>query len=44
MSVIPFNKPFMTGKEFGYIVEAHANNVLAGDGPFTQRCHKRKLP
>lgn len=37
--MIPFNKPFMTGKELGYIAEAHQNNVLAGDGPFTQRCH-----
>lgn len=36
--MIPFNKPFMTGKELGYIAEAHNNNVLAGDGPFTQRC------
>jgi dTDP-4-amino-4,6-dideoxygalactose transaminase len=30
----------MTGKELGYIAEAHANNMLAGDGPFTQRCHE----
>lgn len=36
---IPFNKPYMTGKELDYIAEAHADNVLAGDGPFTQRCH-----
>ena len=37
--VIPFNRPFMTGKELGYIREAHANGHLAGDGPFTRRCH-----
>ena len=37
---LPFNKPYMTGKELGYIAEAHANNVLAGDGPFTRRCHE----
>lgn len=36
---IPFNKPYMTGKELGYIAEAHANNILAGDGPFTRHCH-----
>lgn len=36
---IPFNKPYMTGKEPVYIAEAHANNMLAGDGPFTKRCH-----
>jgi len=29
----------MTGKELDYITEAHANNMLAGDGPFTRRCH-----
>ncbi|XDZ69490.1 dTDP-4-amino-4,6-dideoxygalactose transaminase [Alphaproteobacteria bacterium LSUCC0226] len=37
--MIPFNKPFMTGKELRYIAEAHGNNMLAGDGPFTRRCH-----
>ena len=36
---IPFNKPYMTGKEILYIAEAHANCMLAGDGPFTKRCH-----
>jgi len=36
---IPFNWPYMTGKELGYTAEAHANGCLAGDGPFTQRCH-----
>lgn len=37
--MIPFNKPYMTGKELSYIAEAHANGMLAGDGPFTRRCH-----
>ncbi len=36
---IPFNRPHMTGRELEYIAEAHANGVLAGDGPFTRRCH-----
>ena len=36
---IPFNKPYMTGKEIFYIAEAHLNGKLAGDGPFTKRCH-----
>lgn len=36
---IPFNWPYMTGKELYYIAEAHANGSLAGDGPFTKRCH-----
>ena len=35
----PFNRPHITGKELSYIAEAHSNGVLAGDGPFTQRCH-----
>ena len=37
--IIPFNKPYMTGKELFYIAEAHFNNMLAGDGPFTKKCH-----
>lgn len=36
---IPFNKPYMSGKELSYIAEAHFNGKLAGDGPFTKRCH-----
>jgi len=36
---IPFNKPYMTGKELLYISEAHFNGMLAGDGPFTKKCH-----
>lgn len=35
----PFNKPHMTGKELFYIAEAKFGNMLAGDGPFTKRCH-----
>ncbi|MBY5342513.1 dTDP-4-amino-4,6-dideoxygalactose transaminase [Rhizobium leguminosarum bv. viciae] len=37
---IPFNRPFMTGKELYYIAEAKFGNMLAGDGPFTKRCHE----
>jgi dTDP-4-amino-4,6-dideoxygalactose transaminase len=37
---IPFNKPYMTGKELFYIAEAHFNSMLAGDGPFTKKCHE----
>ena len=37
---IPFNRPYMTGKELHYIAAAHAGLKLAGDGPFTQRCHQ----
>lgn len=36
---IPFGWPYMTGKELYYIAEAHFNGHLAGDGPFTEKCH-----
>jgi len=35
----PFNRPFMTGREFVHIAEAYANGRLAGDGAFTGKCH-----
>lgn len=37
---IPFNWPHMTGKELYYIADAHFNGCLAGDGPYTKRCHR----
>ena len=37
---IPFNWPYMTGKELDYIAESHQAGRLAGDGPFTMRCHE----
>jgi len=38
--MIPFNKPYMTGQEYEYIDQAHANRKLAGDGMFTKLCHQ----
>jgi dTDP-4-amino-4,6-dideoxygalactose transaminase len=38
--VIPFNKPFMTGKELWYVAQAHAKGHLAGDGSFTRLCNQ----
>ncbi len=38
--MIPFNRPFMTGKELPMISQAHANGHLSGDGPFTKKCHE----
>ena len=38
-NAIPFNKPYMTGRELDFIAKAHANGHLSGDGPFTRRCH-----
>lgn len=37
---VPFNKPYMTGKELFYIADAHFNGQLAGDGPYTRRSHQ----
>src|SRR5215470_1979170 len=37
---ISFNRPYVTGKEVHYIAEAMGNASLAGDGPFTKRCHR----
>jgi dTDP-4-amino-4,6-dideoxygalactose transaminase len=37
--LIPFNKPYMTGKELWYISQAHHRGMLAGDGHFTKQCH-----
>jgi dTDP-4-amino-4,6-dideoxygalactose transaminase len=36
--MIPFNRPYLTGKELDYIAEAHRCGQLAGDGLFTKRC------
>lgn len=38
-SIIPFNTPYMTGRELEYIAQAHRNRHLAGDGEFTKKCH-----
>ncbi len=36
---IPFNRPFIAGKELFYIAQAVIeNNHTAGDGPFTKKC------
>jgi dTDP-4-amino-4,6-dideoxygalactose transaminase len=38
---IPFNRPYATGAEYGYIREAIANAHVSGNGPFTRRCTDR---
>ena len=35
---IPFNRPFLTGRELAYIARAHEQGQLAGDGSFTRSC------
>ena len=37
---IPFNKPFVVGKELYYIAQAVTLGNLAGDGYFTQQCSR----
>lgn len=37
---IEFNRPFITGKEIVYIAEAKSGSKIAGDGPFTKKCHE----
>ncbi len=36
--IIPFNKPYLTGKETHYIYEAVNSNKLSGNGIFTEKC------
>jgi dTDP-4-amino-4,6-dideoxygalactose transaminase len=38
-AAIPFNKPYMTGRELWYIAQAHTYGHLSGDGRFTKKCH-----
>jgi dTDP-4-amino-4,6-dideoxygalactose transaminase len=38
--MIPFNKPFLTGKELSYIQEAVSSGKISGDGMFTKKCHE----
>lgn len=39
MSKIPFNKPYLSGKEPIYIKEAVLSGKISGDGSFTKKCH-----
>jgi len=36
---IPFNRPFIVGKELYYMAQAVQNGHLAGDGSFTRKCN-----
>ncbi len=40
MEQIPFNKPFLTGKEAHYMYQAVYTGKLSGNGVFTKRCQK----
>lgn len=36
--IIPFNKPYLTGKEFEYIADAVSSKRLCGNGKYTRLC------
>ena len=38
--IIPFNRPYFTGKEQDYINKTYLNGQISGDGPFTKSCHE----
>ena len=40
MNLIPFNRPFIVGKELYYIAQAVQGGHLAGDGAFTKKCQE----
>ncbi|MFM5541679.1 dTDP-4-amino-4,6-dideoxygalactose transaminase [Aeromonas veronii] len=37
--MIPFNKPYLHGREVVYIAQAVAAGKISGDGAFTKKCH-----
>jgi dTDP-4-amino-4,6-dideoxygalactose transaminase len=38
--MIPFNKPYLSGKETEYIRQAVESGKISGDGVFTDKCHR----
>lgn len=38
MDLIPFNKPYLTGKEAHYIYQAVSSGKISGNGVFTKKC------
>lgn len=38
--MIPFNKPYISGKELEYIKQAVESQKISGDGMFTKKCHQ----
>lgn len=37
--MIPFNKPYLHGRELVYIADSVASGKISGDGIYTQKCH-----
>lgn len=40
MTSIPFNQPFLTGRETDYIRQAVESGKISGNGAFTQKCQR----
>ena len=38
--MIPFNKPYLTGKEMQYIEDAVKSGKISGNGFFTKKCQE----
>ena len=36
---IPFNKPYLTGKEFEYMKDAVSRGKISGDGFYSEKVH-----
>lgn len=41
MTHLPFNKPYLTGKEFQYFHDAVRSGHISGNGLFTKKCQRR---
>lgn len=39
LNSIPFNKPYLHGRELVYIAQSVASGKISGDGIFTKKCH-----
>ncbi|WP_185146858.1 dTDP-4-amino-4,6-dideoxygalactose transaminase [Reichenbachiella sp. MSK19-1] len=37
--MIPFNQPYLTGKETEYLIKAVASKKISGNGLYTKKCH-----
>ncbi|MGX1024404.1 dTDP-4-amino-4,6-dideoxygalactose transaminase [Psychroflexus sp. MBR-150] len=38
--IVPFNKPYLSGKETAYVEDAVASGKISGNGKYTQKCQK----
>lgn len=37
--MIPFNKPYCSGRELKYMEEVCHSTTMSGNGDFTKKCH-----